>query len=157
MSNTAAAPAPVVIVSEAYRKSLALEAANARQAGRLEDTTAAFWDGIVAAHGTGAKASTGPKRADIVAAVLTEIGEWSDGPQKADGKRTPFGNVVQRFGARFDAAVKRSGLKPKVESDPMVRLLKAAEAALKAGVDADVIAAAMSDLGITLPAAALAA
>lgn len=94
-------------LSDDTAKTLRLDASNARQEGRLEGSTAEFWDTVVARFGFGTKGSD-VVRADIIAGVLTDIGEWSDGPQRTDGKRTPFGNVVQRFGARFDAAVKRA-------------------------------------------------
>lgn len=94
-------------LSDADAKTLRLDAGNARQEARLEGSTAAFWDQIVHTFGNGAKGND-VTRADILEGVLTDIGEWSDGPQKKDGVRTPFGNVVQRFGYRFDSAVKRA-------------------------------------------------
>lgn len=97
----------VSFLSDDDSKVLRLDAANARQEARVDYDTRDFWDAVVVRFGTGVKGSD-VTRADIVAGVLTDIGEWSDGPQKTDGKRTPFGNVVMRFGARFDAAVKRA-------------------------------------------------
>lgn len=96
-------------LTETDSKILRDDAAAARKEGRLEVSTAPVWDGIVARHGNGKGTDNQPKRADILRAVLTECGEWKGSPQKdKEGKRTPFGNVVQRFGARFDAAVKRA-------------------------------------------------
>lgn len=89
---------------EADVKNLKADAANARAEGRLDSDTSEFWDYVVKVYGKGKD----PKRAAILKAVLTACGEWKSTPQVGDDKaRTPFGNVVQRFGARFDAAVKR--------------------------------------------------
>lgn len=96
--------------NEDATKILVLDAANARQEGRLEVSTAELWDGIYAEA-----TATGTKRAAAIRAVLEAIGEWKDTAQKdEDGKRTAFGNVVQRFGARFDAAKKRATGETKV-------------------------------------------
>src|SRR6478735_4801387 len=82
------------------------DAATARKEGRLEVSTMPVWDSIVATYGDGKGEM---KRAAILRTVLEAAGEWKTTPQVDANKiRTPFGNVVQRFGARFDAAVRRA-------------------------------------------------
>ena len=84
------------------RKIMSEDAANARAEDRIGLALQPYWDAIVANNPDG-------KRSVIVKAVLVDAGLWKDTPQKDEnGKRTPFGNVVQRFGARYDAAVKRA-------------------------------------------------
>ncbi len=109
------------------RKAMSTDAANARAEARIGALLAPYWDGVVAAlPETGA-----PKRGAIVKAVLTDAGLWRDQPQTdADGKRTPFGNVVQRFGARFDAAVKRAKDDDNTDPDYLALAVQAASTAL---------------------------
>ena len=117
------------------------DAANARGEGRLETTLAPFWDVVVADHAETAK------RGVIIMAVLTACGEARDLPQTEDGVRTPYGNVVQRFGARYDAAVKRA--KPEApESTPdWLRLvMQAAENAGNNGCTPESIMAAVESV-----------
>lgn len=103
MSNTNIAQ----VLTEDVAKALKDDAATARKDGRLEIALAPFWDSVVEIYGFGEKGSEHP-RANIISGVLTVIGEWKDTPQTDKGARTPFGNVVQKFGARYDAAVKRA-------------------------------------------------
>lgn len=121
----------VPAVSDDNRKVMTRDAENARAEARIGEALAPYWDAVVAGM------SKEDKRADIVRAVLTEAGLWKDQPQKFPGtsRRTPFGNVVQRFGARFDAAVKRA---KEDDAPKLVNLLT--RAGLNADL-ADVIAA----------------
>lgn len=81
---------------------LTYDADAAKREVRADHRTRAFWDRIVVGY------SADHKRAAIIRAVLEAAGLWSDKPQRVDGERTAFGNVVQRFGARYDAALKRA-------------------------------------------------
>lgn len=122
-------------------KILVLDAANARQEGRLETSTAELWDEIYADS-----VATDTKRSAAIKAVLEAIGEWKDVPQKDEnGKRTAFGNVVQRFGARFDAAKKRAT--GEVKATDWIKLVRqAAENAHNKGeLSEDVILKAVQD------------
>lgn len=90
------------VLSDDTRKTMADDAANARAEDRIGLALQPYWDAIV-------KSNPDVKRSVIVKAVLVDAGLWRDTPQRdSEGKRTPFGNVVMRFGARYDAAVKRA-------------------------------------------------
>lgn len=136
-------------LSESEVKDLKSDAANARQEGRLDTSTAPTWDGIVARYGNGKPAKgdlTMPKRSAILRAVLEASGEWKDSPQvDADKVRTPFGNVVQRFGARFDAAVKRANPVAATDTDYLARIIAAVDNGVTHNLSAsDILAAVQS-------------
>lgn len=116
------------ILTDNTREVMSTDAANARAEARIGALLAPYWDGVVAnLPETGA-----PKRAAVVRAVLTDAGLWRDTPQTdADGKRTPFGNVVQRFAARYDAAVKRANTDEPPAPDYMALAVQAASNALE--------------------------
>lgn len=116
------------IMSDDTRKGMAADAANARAEARIGALLAPYWDGVVAAL----PEKDAPKRAVIVRSVLTDAGLWRDTPQTdADGKRTAFGNVVQRFAARYDAAVKRANTDEPPAPDYMAMAVQAASNALE--------------------------
>lgn len=125
----------LITMSDEDRATLAYEAETAKRDVRGDNRSASFWDGIVKDHGNG---KSDPKRADIITTVLTVAGLAEDKPQKVDGVRTPYGNVVQKFGARFDAAVKRAEGETEKSVDWMRLVRQAVEnAANKGGFEAD--------------------
>lgn len=102
---------------------------------RGEVRTTALWDAVVAECGDGKGEY---KRSEIVRDVLEAAGLWSDEPQKKDGKRTAWGTVVQKMGARFDLAVKRA--KPEMnetDKDYLAAVLKSIDTATSHGIDAE--------------------
>lgn len=147
MSNNNNSPVVTIVATEDDLKNLRYAADVARREVRAEVKTAGFWDGVVAAHGTGKKNADGrPQRAAIVRAVLEIAGEYrDDAPQSdANGDRTEYGNVVQKFGYHFDQAVKRATGEPTKKPDYLALAVQAAGTAhTKGEVDVETILTAI--------------
>lgn len=122
---------PSIVLGDDSIAALKYEMETFKRDHRGEARTTALWDEVV---------SRFPeiKRADAVKMVLTAADLWSDEPQKKDGKRTVWGTVVQRMGARFDLAVKRA--KPEMnqtDKDYLAAVLKSIDTATSHGIDAE--------------------
>jgi hypothetical protein len=130
--TTTTAPAPIVpTMTDDTLKAFGTDAANARAEARIGATLAPVWDAILTAN-------PDVKRAAVVRAVLEASGLWRDTPQKDEsGTRTPFGNVVQRFGARYDAAVKRAKGEADADAAPVLRATLSGEGGGSVTIPAD--------------------
>lgn len=147
MSNTVA---PSVVLSSSDTSAMALVATIKSSVNGASKYTAYVTDHAVTRENV--------KDHATALAVLAYPNDDTAVTKVVDGQRvrTRFGNAAQAARAGLVRALPK---RETVKSDPMVRILKAAEAGLKSGLSPADVAAALAEMGITLDAttAALAA
>ena len=126
------------------------DVASARKDARLARALSPLFDALVTSL-----ADT-HKRADMVKTAMVAFGVFEqDGIQREGGQRTEYGNVVAKFGARVDTAIKRTkandgegteGTEGTETPDYLALAVQAAATALAEvdGLDVDTLLAAIT-------------